>query len=525
MNWTAAAQLARAACALSVASLLAGLAACGDRGNARQPAAAAGRAQPLRVAAQRLTGGTGQAWLTADGDLGDSNYCSARLKLPLAPEPAWTYSYSAAEVGPDPTQDLVHYGGLVAGSGGGSVVFVLDARSGQERSKADAFLRQAGGLNMRESFMGLMFSPRGCLTGLDENGRYYVWDWPLDRLEQPRVGPPHDGLRNGFVALDETVVGSNGDALAAMRLADVTQVAWEEQLGVQPRGVVALADGTVVGWTIHGLVSCNAPDGAERWRTDEGSRLQRVVLDPEGDRAYVALFTGVLVCRAMDTGRELWRYDWNGLVPPAEQAGLLEGLNALLQQGQFGNGPLESLILQAQLIGMAPQGVVLALQSGDVVLLDPASGKVRWHTRLHALADRGIVFRNGVLIHLRYHSLASNTRGIFTTLPFLLHVPEWAEIEDRAALEKFNIDALSNGSQSTQAPKRRVVYGRFAVLNLDDGKLVQYFVEDKPAGGSIIPVEDKLVVALEQEALLTLPESHRAPCKLAAYSWLEQGGG
>src|SRR5438552_1718542 len=107
-------------------SLLLSSGACNQAGTPGQspPGEAVGTVK-IEYAPQHLDGGDNRAWLAANGDLGDSSYCAAKLRLPLSAKTAWEYSYSAAEISPKPASSLVHYDGLVAGTADSSIVFVL----------------------------------------------------------------------------------------------------------------------------------------------------------------------------------------------------------------------------------------------------------------------------------------------------------------------------------------------------------------------------------------------------------------
>jgi outer membrane protein assembly factor BamB len=478
-------------------------------------------------APERLVGGDNKAWLTQFGDAGDNNFCDASLRLPLSNEKVWEYRYHGSEIGPEPSGDLVHFNGLLVGSGSRSVLFGLEAQTGRELFKQDSYQRSIDERPELERFYGLMFSPAGTLAALGEDGRFYSWDWPQRSLRLRSVSESIEQHRSGFVALDGLLIGSNSQRLVALRQDALGQTLWNEQLALIPRGVVAHEDFVLV-WTAHGLISCLNTDGSNRWRSDEGSRILRCTISRDGARVFVVLRQQEeLVCRMADSGREIWRYSYQHLRSQDERKALVEQLSAEGFEPMGDGSGSRSIILQTQLLSDTPYGVVLGTQSGDLVLLDKANGIPLWQVRCDGILDSGICFNNGVLLHLSY-SPRLDPRFSETLLPFQLSAPDWPEIAEQDRVPRFP----RQGSQSVQVAGStdatdtgsgfvRLLYGRFIVLNPADGTISSVHVEASPAGGSIVPAHDLLVVANERQDRVVPGRGRNEPCQIVAYRWLE----
>jgi hypothetical protein len=331
-----------------------------------------------------------------------------------------------------------------------------------------------------------------------------------------------DRTRGGFVALEDSIVGSNGRIVCSMDQSNLTDVNWNDQLAAIPVGVVASFDGVVISWTEAGLISCCNPDGTLRWRSDEGSRVFRVQIPPDGDRAYVTLWTGELISRESTTGREQWRRNIAALMPEQEQQKVLAKVNELIDRGEDrGPGHQSRLIVYPQLVSQNEHGLMVVMRSGDAALLDPATGAVRWKMRLGAMADHALNFTNGVLVHLVFE-VPGRRGGWLTVGAFQLTAPDWPEIEDKELMIEAGTSADFAGR--SEGKRLRAIYGRFVVLDPLTGKVVDTFIESDPAGGAIIPALDKVVVAQENSLNLAFGSQSNSPCSIAAYNWLEAGG-
>jgi outer membrane protein assembly factor BamB len=500
----------------------------------REASPIASRALPLTIPAKLFAGGDADAWLTANGDLGDSSYCDAPLILPLESEPVWEYSYTAAEIGQQPPNSLVHFDGTIAGCAMSNVVFLLDAMTGKEVLKQNMYVAKDSYAIRQEGFFSLMFGPSGKLAAVDTLGRYNIWNPSAETIERIGLSEEDANQNQGYVLLQDRLVGQHKRLLAAVPATDPSQALWTDQLIFLSTGVVAARDGTIVAWTQRGTVVCIDGQGTETWRSEEGSLMHRVVLDPREPLVYIAPRNGKVICRHLKTGEERWRYDYSDLMPALEREARRRQLLAIVKDETYERGLLRELKLMPVALCVTPTGLFIAFQSGDCVLLD-GQGQPRWHTAMRAMADGAIAFQNGVLLHLTYEPLgiARLSRVGAEYLPFLLEPPDWPELGHRDRLRQLNeFDFLaeqepaSSGSSTKPALKPiQVVFGQFVVLDLNTGKVIHVEAEGSAvAGGPFLPAQARFVVALERSDNLYYPATgNKGPCKIVGYNWLGQG--
>jgi outer membrane protein assembly factor BamB len=459
--------------------------ACRQQRAASSPAAAA-----LPQGAKRLRGGDAQAWLADAGDPGDSGYCDAELALPLSAKPAWQLDYSAAEISPVTPTGMVQYDGTVIARADTSVIFAFAADTGKLLFKQDAY--DHNGASHNEVFAGLMYTPGGLLTGIDDQGRYYTWQVQASGLKQLALGQSTGGVYAGFVTTDDALVG--GDRNGRMReyaLADYSQPRWESHLTRPPRDIIATDDGYLLASTFSGEVLCLGGDGQPRWTAAEASYLRQMIVGHGEDRVYELTMDAGLICRRLADGALLWR-------APADQAGAAAWVAS--RQGEVRKlypdpHALERLHgafdLDVKLFCCTPQGPVVGFNNG---LVDAYSrdGELRWQVRCGPALDGGVAFRNGLLLHT-YWAPAGLELQAPQMLAWLLDPPDWPEIADPQRLAQLSELRRSSSHAAADQQRVRVVFGRMVVLDLRSGKVLQAVPEADPSNGALLPAGGQVI--------------------------------
>jgi hypothetical protein len=475
------------------------------------------RPRPVHAPARQLDGGDEQAWLTAAGEMGDSGFCAARLQLPLRlDQPAWELTYTNAEISPFPPTEMLHYSGLILCSARTPVLFGIDADSGKLAFKTDPYLHEAQ--SRREFFRSLQFSADGQLFGTDNHGRYYVWELQPDGLQQLAVSAEEQGSVAGFITNAGDLIRARGSIMAAFPATDLGTPRWESQLVQQLEGIVASRSGLVVGWTRFGAVQCCDATGRQLWQSNEAQMVVDIVLDRDGERCYLLTDSGRLICRALATGELLWSYDWSEEVPQAVRRKLQDRLGkdrfAQLMIQQAGT---DVFALDPALLCATPEGPVLGVKNGQAIAFD-RQGHVRWRSGRGPLLDGGLAFENALLLHVVWNPVIT---AQIADRPWLLDIPDWPEIKDRAALARLN-DPQGSFTPRPEAQNLQAVYTRLVVLDLHSGQVLQELPEPAPTTASLLPARGKIVMAQENR-IYAGQRRDSGPCKIVAYNWLAQG--
>ena len=471
-----------------------------DRGSALQtqkPASGKAAGFSSRPA---LEGGDARAWLTPRGNAGDSGYCAAQLKLPLAQTPAWSYKYSAAQFSEFAPASIVHYNGLLLIGAECPQVLGLDVKSGQKIFQRDVYAHQ----NLKqEKLVNLFIHPQGLLTAGDDRGRVYCWDIEQLAAASPaqRPVPPlwlsaeRVMLYAGCVAFGDSLVTYGSGNVTTLAIADGKQQ-WQypDLLPLSlVDGIVESQDGVIVRWSLAGdVVALNGADGALLWKLSLVSRPFRVVTDDARARVYIPTSDESLQCRDLHSGVLKWSYSWRDLVSDADRQRLAR------EHG------LERVVVWPADIMVGPNGVWLALASGDVLSM-AADGKPVWHVRLPTPLFGGLAFANGLLLGEVYlgedmlrHPRFGPLMGPFNPAP-----PDWAIVRNASASE------LKSG-----------MFFRFAVLDLRDGHQLDSF--EVGAEPDILPSPTpagEMIVFGYRDA----PGTGRSV--ILSYNWLQGGTG
>lgn len=433
-----------------------------------------------------LRGGDSQAWPTARGNAGDAGYCRARLKLPLARQPAWTHEYTRAAFSAQAPSDIVSYDGLVVVGALCSQLLGLNAASGSLVFQRDLY-KHLDEDRVSESLTSLFIHPQGLLTGRDDLGRYYCWDL----LQLTPKGPrqlwisaeygPHDA---GCVTYGSSLVTSINGSIRQLAVEN-GRPGWEFPSLLPSGGIVCSEDEIAVWWSEVGeIVALDMHSGTQLWKTSLATRPRWVAIDDLREAVLIIRDDEQLDYRHIGTGQVLWSYNWSGLLADAERQRLAELRD------------YERVRLQASSPMITPEAIYLPLYSGYVLKLDP-DGKLLWQIHRPTTLLGGLAFDNALLVgelYLGSNYLASPVFGPFTAEP-----PDWE---------------LYAAADETQ--RANGLFYRFAVIDTVDGGLLDALEMSSLPAPSPTPAGKMVVFGLQP----TAAQQNRQIC---AYDWIEGG--
>jgi len=463
-------------CLLPVMLLLVTQSSCNEASSATPATASlAGR--------QLLTGGDNISWPTSAGNAADASYCRARLRLPLATEPTWTFTYTAAEFSNQDTYTILHRDGLLLLLSAQSPQLVgLDTASGAVRFNESLYDYSIGQRQV-EYFDMLFFSPHGLLIGHDGPGRVYCWDLVAGRPERLWI-TAETGERNDIVAVNDCVWTSWDGFIRCLSVADGTQESSYPALS-QTTSVVAAQNGMTITWTSSGEFYALDPAGEPLWSYLSGISGPvwsiTAVIDEEHDTAYLKLPNEILECRDLISGEVRWRHTWADLMTDEQRIAIFGSVE-------------EAFPPYAVSLSATPLGPVMSIISGQVLALDH-DGNRRWvyDTNVPVLAC--LAFENGLLASERY--LAPEFHGYLRFLTaFCPETIDWQRVRE-----------------ADEERQRMGSFQRLVVLDPDTGAPLDAYEPELPFL-AMTPAHDKLVCS--ERSLLGVNE-HR----VHAFDWLE----
>jgi outer membrane protein assembly factor BamB len=484
--------------ALPLAALLMmGLAACQPQAVEQKQAAVLAQLSADELQARpAYYGGDTRAWPTDRGNNCDSGYCAARLKLPLATEPAWEYSYSAAEFSARPATAIVHYDGKLYLSASSSQLAVLDAASGKLLMNRDVYAHENN--DSSEQIQRLYGHPQGLLLAQDNLGRYYAWDLLNPVLPRLWLGSRRD-IGSGFVTDGTLMLASWTDELAAVDVLDGEQ-RWSYPSACDPGGLVLSHSGIEIWWSSTGrLYALHAADGAPLWNITTADMIDRVIINEHEQLAYVAYGSEYLECRSLADGTVRWQYSWVGLWSAAARERLLA--EATRQVGEHTASlawtGVENVI--DNLAALPEGGLIISLADGRLIALD-AAGTERWRYSGKAPAYGMLAFENGVILGSVYASPAAYPwkRAVFS-----LTAPDWPRLrqvqQQQGQPEPSNNTGAAQpaapalGARTANGPPRQEMFYRLAVLDIDSGRELDSFEPELLPASSLIPAQGNIV--------------------------------
>ncbi len=474
-------------------------------------------------------GNSPEAWLTDRGGNSDGGFCSARLQLPLATEPAWKFDYSAAEFSAHPARSLVHYAGTMYLAADSPQLVALKAATGEVVINQDVYSHDNS--DTLEQIQRIYAHPHGLLIGQDHLGRYYAWDLVAPGLPRLWLGPPMS-IDSGFVTDRNLLLTSWGDQLYGLDALTGEQ-RWSFPTGSQPGGVVLARDGMMVWWNAEGrLLALDSQDGSLKWSITTTDLIDRAVIDETRAEVLVAYGTEYLECRNLMDGVVLWQYSWQSLFPPEERARRFEAVSQRI--GRNANGMnWHGTNNRVDDIALTQTGVVFATASGHVFRLSHI-GTELWRYTGQGTVIRLLAFDNAVLICALY---VSPEALAWERAVFCLDEPDWPMLtqiraEQHAANEQAGQQPPPDQSGAEiqlttpeASPPRKEIFTRFAALSLENGHELSVVEPDLQPASALIPAGGNLVYA---EAPWYWAYSGRTEndnrLRVIAYPWIEREG-
>lgn len=435
-----------------------------------------------------LFGGDPQSWPTPAGNAGDSNYCDAALKLPLAREPEWEFTYTPVQFSQgDPTQ-FAHYDGLLAVIAGSPQILALDVDTGREIFNRDVY--EHLNTNNPESITGLYFNPAGLLVGQDRAGRHYCWDVLGGEPRRLWLGKRTSGI-GGYVALpDEVVTSYEGEVLGL----DVSSGAEEWSYPKMGRrcGLVVSEDGVVVAWSSVNSTSSgefyalNSASGTLKWSFLSGAIGWGggiwAVIDDRQHCVYLGLADESVQRRDLDSGELAWEYSWRDRTTEEQRAAL------------FAGSPFSGFPMYGVAPAVTPAGLVFCTIDGSVMALDQDGG-LRWRYESGVAVWGSIAFSNAILA-------------------VEVFVPP-ANRQDFSPLQVFCPDSVDWDSyqQASEDERSTRVFERYCILDSATGEVLEYFETASPTAAAA-PAHNMFVIG---ESATGMIRKHR----IVAYDWLD----
>lgn len=470
-----------------------------------------------------LAGDSPQAWLGGRGDAGDSNYCDAKLKLPLSRQPAWEWKYSAAELSDNNLSHLLHYDGLLLTTAFYSAQLVgLDTRSGKQRFNQPCYAPHEADPNTPEHFPMLLFSPEGYVIGGDNLARWYCWQPGRSGLTRLWLNDRYDERVWIAAPIPGEVITARGDGYFGLEILRGRElwgqpVLQRNRLNVDNSNILASPAGDGIWCSGYGDVQgFSTADGSPRWSAAGPAGMALACLDARRGVVYVAYEDERLEARDAREGNLRWTYDWHALVPDEER----QKLQAFIGNGKDYRARVASL-------AASDQGVVLVLSNSRVVSLD-SSGRELWlHEADSALAG-AVCFHNGILLEqiTSIPRRASERDGFARRGELLL--PPWPGLRGELAQAGINLPAYSEdqirGVMIGGQPGAIVHPVRFSVLDPASGAELDALEPGLDYSIGPVPAYNMVVGGGGRRILESLSREEQAPRLLQAYDWIEWEG-
>lgn len=516
-----------------LAAMLAALAlagnGCADEARADKPARLTAQELSKRPA---LSGGTPRAWLTTRGDNADSLYCAARLKLPLATEPAWEFGYTPAEFSGHPARTVLHYDGLLVLAGDSPQLIGLDTVTGAQRFNHDVYEHLDS--DAQEYFRNLYVHPQRLLVGVDNLRRFYAWDIRGAALERLWLtGQAKDAA--GMVASGRLLVTGWDDKLFGLDMLDGSKQ-WQVPLGAGGGGVVLAGDGKAAWWSEAGLAMGFDPhDGGLMWNLQVVDQVDRIVPDKQRGLAYLAYSSEKLECRGLDSGKLLWSYSWRSLMDAEERARRLAETQEIIGGNNRRFVPAE-IVVEVSEMAVTTAGLVLSLDSGTVLAFDH-EGHIRWLYEADVPGISLLCFKNAILLGQLY---ARPQDFPYPLLPFWLDPPDWPHYQEVTrrwdgiewppgregrGQEEPGSQADSRVTNEMEATGRQVLFFRFVALDPATGEELSAFEPARVPFSSPVPAYSYIVFSeLPNYRTNLAPGAPSQRLTVAAYDWIDWEG-
>ena len=484
-----------------LAATLSAVCSCNDAPQHRKADAA-----PLVDLSTRepLEAGTPRFWPTALGDVADSGYCKARLKLPLDPEPAWISLYTEAQFSAQVPDKLLNYDGLLIGSAASTQFIGIDAESGETVFNEDLYshVDNVEGRGNLEQFHSAFINPLGLLVAQDDTGRYYCWDIADGEPRELWVTGNTDSARAGFVVHESSLLVNWSEELHSIDVATgVEEWAYPllQRLHLQQGGGLAsTTSGEAVSWSGHAGAIALSREGQLLWKTTSPDIVSKATIDESLGRVYLTYSKSEKIeCRNLADGALIWVHRYSDLLSTEQR----ERMMSEAQRIQPGT-PFEPVIAESTELLIRPEGVVVfSTWSGQVIKLD-RDGQRLWRYDAECPVFGWIGYENGIIAAELYLDPTRN-RTFPILVPYSLRTPSWSTpvVED----------------DKPQRLGRRNAQRRYVVLDPDSGKLLDSWKFERLHRTGPVPAGDKLVFGFDP-----LDDVHSGG--FVAYNWLEVEG-
>ncbi|MDQ3024239.1 MAG: PQQ-like beta-propeller repeat protein, partial [bacterium] len=472
-------------------------------GCAKQPAPTAAKAKQTipPPSGKLLFGGDARAWVGSLGNMQDQNYCRARLKLPLNPNPAWQYEYTSAEFSGAAPTAILHFDGKLMVSALSPQLMQLDAASGKVLVNRDFYERDSRS-NQTESFSHMYLSPTGRLVANDNTNRFYCF--ALDGLERLWTIRTQGGMENEaspIVSDTERIYTTWGyPATWNVHGVDIETGAeeWMYPHAAEFVGGVTLSrSGVMLCFARpNELRALSAADGMPIWTVAAGAHVQLAPIDEARQTVHLLLEDETLECRRLHDGALLWSYDWSNVLP-RELRGPLAEKTGLAKIGY------RNIELRDTGYCIGPDGSYLSALNGHVLHFSP-EGKLLWTAKLGTVMGTIVLFDNALLATQFFaHPITSDPRE---SDAFNQVVPEWKQVTP----------ADTTKHASGVIPDRQA-WCRISALDLRSGAMLSSMEPTTLANSNICPAGSKVIFG----GFANGGSRRRTPKYISAYEWLE----
>jgi hypothetical protein len=318
---------------------------------------------------------------------------SAAETLSADPRPHWRVVIGRAVRGSPAVGE-----GVIAVGTADRLVALLDRATGQVlwRTRLQGTIRAGPLLDHDRLYVGTEASPEGRVYALRLKDGHILWSTRIGSVEAS-LALDHDTL---YAATEPGVV---------RRLASTDgKVAWRRQLpGAVRAPPVPTPDGLAVATTADTLFLLDRATGEVRRRlATPGAVLAGPALAPDGTELYLGTTGGHIVAVALPQLTIRWDVDAGDAIFGAT-AVTRDTVYALARNGALWLVPRADAAgarsLRLDIVATAgptplARGILAASVSGEVVLVDPASGAIGWRVQLDGPIEQPPLVRDGQLI-------------------------------------------------------------------------------------------------------------------------------
>ncbi|MEZ5339312.1 MAG: PQQ-binding-like beta-propeller repeat protein [bacterium] len=536
------------------------LACCACSGRGETESAQAPLLDPERLAAlaqgPQLEGNDNQAWLSRFGGQGDSNYCSARLRLPLESAPAWNWDYSAGSFSRFFVSDMTHFDGRLYVVGYSQQLACLDVDDGTE--VFNRFLtgleeptaaagtagsapgrRRRGGNGDAVMYGSQCLHPSGkLLLLLGLGGEKQIFDISGGQPECIWQGI-RDRRPAGFLLHGDNAVIGTEDSIELMSLDGTSSWSWPLQSS--PVDVVRSSAGLIITRNqARNIWAIDETSGEMRWSMADASDTTGMAVDDVHGLLYLCFQDERIDALHCADGSLAWSYDFSYLLDQATREQMV--LEANTRIGLTGSSAIEQARMERVHTVVQPEGVSLVMEFGYALGLD-ANGRLLWERR-----DLGPVsgvngFANGLLVQNYWYPQELASQDLFmraSPLP-LGEAPQWQSIaanrerlDERLAEHRRMREMNDDEQQEWQRELRRtlrdnpplqVMYTALQVLDPLSGETLD--TQELPGWvrSGFCPARDKIIFEPAGYAICWYMNYWEGgDRRLSAYNWLEPGG-